>query len=178
VDARRTPKHILRAHPPDQRAQFRLDWRSPSPSTRFPAPIAPKAGPMPTYQRLGSNNHDDRKDRRKPAIELNEEPTVVVRETSPALQLTPQDHQLMSERDILSLKGDLRLERRSQHGQNKPDQRDHRTQLSRFRRAINADTVFGTHRCIQPQFNAMGSAPRKQPCFGRRRTWRWRSPNR
>ncbi len=33
VDARRTPKQILRAHLPDQRAQFRLDRRSPSPAT-------------------------------------------------------------------------------------------------------------------------------------------------
>src|SRR3982074_926841 len=110
VDARRTPKQILRAHLPDQRAQFCLNLRSPSPSMRFPTPIAAKAGPMPTHQRFGSNNHDNRKDRRKPAIELTEEPAVVIRETSAALQLTPQDHQLMSERGILSLKQDLRLE--------------------------------------------------------------------
>jgi hypothetical protein len=32
VDARRTPKGILDAHPPDQRSQFRLDLRPPSPS--------------------------------------------------------------------------------------------------------------------------------------------------
>jgi hypothetical protein len=72
--------------------------------------MAAKAGPMPPHQRFGSNNHENRKDRRKPAIELNEEPAVVVRETSPARQLTPQDHQLMLERGILSLKPDLRLE--------------------------------------------------------------------
>src|SRR6202051_1212997 len=77
---------------------------------RPPTPIAAKAGPMPTYQRIGSNNHESRKDRRKPTIELNEEPAVVVSETSPALQLAPQDHQLMSERGILGLKPDLRLE--------------------------------------------------------------------
>jgi hypothetical protein len=110
VDARRTPKRILRAHLRDQRAQFRLDRRSPSPSTRFPTPIAAKAGPMPTYQRFGSHNHENRKDRRESAIELNEEPAVVVRDTSPALQLTPQDDQLMSERGIFNLKPDLRLE--------------------------------------------------------------------
>ena len=110
VNTWRSPKQILRAHLPDQRTQFRLDRRSPSPSTRLPTPIAAKAGPMPTYQRFGANNHDSRKDRREPAIELNEEPAIVGRETSPALQLTPQDHQLMSERGILSLKPDLRLE--------------------------------------------------------------------
>jgi hypothetical protein len=65
---------------------------------------------MPTHQRFGSNHHENRKDRRKPAIELNEEPAVVVREMSAALQLTPQDRQLMSERGILSLQPDLRLE--------------------------------------------------------------------
>jgi hypothetical protein len=64
---------------------------------------------MPPYQRIGSNNHESRTDRRKSAIELNEEPAVVVSETSAALQLAPQDHQLMSERSILSLKPDLRL---------------------------------------------------------------------
>jgi hypothetical protein len=74
---------------------------------RPPTQIAAKAGPIPTYQRFGSNNHENRKDRREPAIELNEEPAVVRRETSPALQLTPQDDQLMSERGILSLKPDL-----------------------------------------------------------------------
>jgi hypothetical protein len=37
-------------------------------------------------------------------MELNEEPAVVVRETSPALQLTPQNDQLMSEHRILSFK--------------------------------------------------------------------------
>ena len=73
-------------------------------------PIAAKAGPMSTYQRFGSNNHENRKDRRKPAIELNEEPAVVTRDTRPALQLTSQDDQLMSERGILNLKPDLRPE--------------------------------------------------------------------
>jgi hypothetical protein len=65
---------------------------------------------MPTYQRFGSSNHESRKDRREPAIELNEEPAIVVRKTSPALQLAPQDDQLMSERGIFSLKPNLRLE--------------------------------------------------------------------
>ena len=36
----------------------------------------------------------------------------------------------MSEHRILRLKPALRLERRGQHGQNKPDQRDHRANLA------------------------------------------------
>jgi len=58
------------------------------------------------------------------------EPAVVICEPSPALQLTTQDDQLMSENRILRLKPALRLEWRSQHGKNKPDQRDHRANLS------------------------------------------------
>src|ERR1035437_9075050 len=137
VDARRTPKQILRAHLPDQRAQFCFDLRSPSPSMPFPTPIAAKAGPMPTHQRFGSNNHENRKDRREPAIELDEEPAVVVREASPALQLASQDDHLMSKHCILRLKPDVRLERRSQHGQNEADQRDHRDH-----RANLADSII------------------------------------
>jgi hypothetical protein len=63
------------------------------------------------------------KDRWEPAIELDEEPPVAVRKPGPPLQLASQDDQLMSERRILRLNPALRLERRSQHGQNKADLR-------------------------------------------------------
>src|SRR5664280_3045026 len=53
VNAWRTPKRILHAHPPDQRAQLRVDPRSPSQWERLPTPIAAKAGPVPTHERLG-----------------------------------------------------------------------------------------------------------------------------
>jgi len=69
--------------------------RPPSPHPLIPNSVrgdgvstwSARSGPMPTYQRFGSNNHENRKDRWKPAIELNEEPEVVVRETSPAFRL-------------------------------------------------------------------------------------------
>ena len=64
---------------------------------------------MPTQQRFGSNNHENRKDRREPAIELDEEPAVVVREASPALQLASQDDHLMPKHCILRLKPDFDL---------------------------------------------------------------------
>src|SRR5882724_2953882 len=53
VDAWRAPKRIFDAHPPDQHAQLRLDLRSPSHWTRLPTPVATKAGPVPTHERLG-----------------------------------------------------------------------------------------------------------------------------
>jgi hypothetical protein len=85
---------------------------------------------MPTHHRLGSNDHESRKDRREPAIELDEEPAIVVREANPAFQLASQDDQLMSKHCILRLKPDVRLEWRGQHGQNEADQRNHCANLA------------------------------------------------
>src|SRR5258708_34440684 len=73
------------------------------------ATVAP-AGLQNTCKRFRLYNCNDLKDQRKPSIHLYEEPAIVVREVSAALPLTPQDHQLMSERGILSIKPDLRLE--------------------------------------------------------------------
>src|SRR4030088_3207649 len=125
MDARRTPKKILRAHLPDQRAQFCLDLRSPSPSTRFPTPIAAKAGPMPMHQRFGLDNRHDLQDRRKPAIKQNEEPAVSIRETTPPLSLRRRKNSLISSHCFLALSPTLRLEWRGQHSHNKIEQRDH-----------------------------------------------------
>src|SRR5271167_3781917 len=43
VDARRAPKRIFDAHPPDQHAQLHVDLRAPSLRARFPTPVAAKA---------------------------------------------------------------------------------------------------------------------------------------
>src|ERR1700730_12818599 len=56
-------------------------------------------------------------------------PTIVVREPDAATKRAPQNNQLMSERGILSLKPDLRLERRGQRGQSKTEQPDHSASL-------------------------------------------------
>src|SRR3977135_3881957 len=117
---RGSPKQILRAHLSDQRAQFNLDSWAPSSPPRFPTPIATKAGPVPTHQRLRMDNRNDLQDRWKPSIHLDEEPAVVVGRLSATPHPAPQDDQLMSEHRILRA---LRLERRGQHGQNKPDHR-------------------------------------------------------
>src|ERR1700730_12933607 len=68
-------------------------------------------------------------------------PTIVVREPDAATKRAPQNNQLMSERGILSLKPDLRLEQRRQHGQDKPDEPDHRGHLA----DSSFNWVFGTH---------------------------------
>src|ERR1700738_5491404 len=129
VNAWRTPKRIFDAHPPDQRAQFRVDLRSPSQWERLPTPGAAKAGPVPTHERLGPDDCENLQDRRKPAIQLNQEPAIMVREPDATRQPTPHDNQLMSKHRVLSLKPQLRLEWRGQDGQNETEQTDHSASL-------------------------------------------------
>jgi hypothetical protein len=63
VDARRPPERVLDAHLSDQRSEVGLDLRSSSQWARLPAPVAAKAGPMPTHERLGTDNREDLQDR-------------------------------------------------------------------------------------------------------------------
>src|SRR5678816_1416526 len=62
VDAWRAPKRIFDAHPPDQSAQLRVDRRSPSQWARLPTPVATKAGPVPTHERLGPDDCENLQD--------------------------------------------------------------------------------------------------------------------
>src|ERR1700694_4302308 len=109
VDAWRAPKRIFDAHPPDQCAQLRVDLRSPSLWARLPTPVAAKAGPVPTHECLGPDDCENLQDRRKPAIELDQEPAVIVRKPDAAMQPTSQDNQLMSKHRILSSKRNFDL---------------------------------------------------------------------
>src|SRR5712671_2259937 len=129
VDAWRAPKRIFDAHPPDQYAQLRVDLHSPSQWTRLPTPVAAKAGPMPTHERLGPDDCEDLQDRREPAIQLDQEPAIMVRQPDATMQPTPQDNQLMSKHRVLSLKPQLRLEWRGRDGQNETEQPDHSASL-------------------------------------------------
>jgi hypothetical protein len=125
VDSWRTPKRVLNAHPPDQYAEVRLDQRPPSPRTRLPTSVATKAGTMPPHESLRTDDREDLQDRRKPSIQLDKEPAIVIRQPNPTMNFTPQNDQLMSERRILCLKPTLRLEWRGQDGQDEAEQGDH-----------------------------------------------------
>src|SRR5450631_4019032 len=129
VDARRAPKRIFEAHPPDQHAHLRVDLRPPSPWPRLPTPVAAKAGPVPTHECLRPDDCENLQDRRKPAIELDQEPAIMVREPDATMQPTPHDNQLMPKQRVLSLKSQLRLEWRAQNGQNETKQPDHSASL-------------------------------------------------
>jgi hypothetical protein len=59
---------------------------------------------MPTNERLGPDDCDILQDRRKPAIQPDKEPAIMVREPDATMQPTPQDIQLMSKHRVLSFK--------------------------------------------------------------------------
>src|ERR1700675_4961367 len=62
MNTRCSPKRVFYAHPPDQPAKLRLDLWPPSPSTRFPTPVAPKASPVSTDERLGPDDCENEQD--------------------------------------------------------------------------------------------------------------------
>ena len=80
---------------------------------------------MPTDKGLRSDDCDGLEDRGNPSIQLDEEPTITVREPDAATHPPPQYDQLMSERSILCLKSALRLERQGQQGQEEAEQSNH-----------------------------------------------------
>ncbi len=125
MDTRRTPKRVFYAHPPDQSAQLRINPRPPSPRTRFSPSVASKAGSMPTHECLRLDDRYDLQNRRKPSIQPDQEPAVIVRQPDPAMHLTPQNDNRMSEHRILSLKPAFRLEWRGQNGQDEAEQSEH-----------------------------------------------------
>src|SRR5215471_12693849 len=73
MDARRPPKCILSAYPPDQCPKIGIDLWPASKTARFPPPVATKTGAMPAHEGLGPDDRDGLEDRREPTIKLNEE---------------------------------------------------------------------------------------------------------
>jgi hypothetical protein len=68
--ARRAPKHIFNAHPPDQCSQIGTDLRAASQVSRFATPVSAKTGTMPAHHGLGPDDRDRLENRWKPAIQL------------------------------------------------------------------------------------------------------------
>src|SRR5665213_1356179 len=160
VDARCAPKRILHAHPPDQRTEVRFDLRPPSLEAGFPTPIAAKTGPVPPHECFRSDDRDDLQDRRKPSIQLDQEPAIVVREPDPAMHLAPQNDQLMSEHRILCLKPAFRLEWRAQNGQDEAAQSEHGPQTLGDSFGYSMRIKFSVHTLVTSTKSAPGPTVR------------------
>src|SRR5713226_5282637 len=122
MDARRTPQRIVNAHPPDQRAQVRVDLRPASKGAGFPTPVMAKAGPMPTHQGLRSDDSDGPEHRWNPSIQQDQEQAIPICELDATPHPALQHNQLMTERRVLRLKSALRLERRDGQGQEEKEE--------------------------------------------------------
>ena len=146
MDARRSPDRIFHAHLLDQRTKVGVDPGPPSPGTGLPMPIAAKARPMPTHQRLGMDDRKSLQNRRKQSGQVHQKPAVAVGEPGPTWHLTAQNDQLMSEYHVLCFKPTPRLEWRGQSRKEEAEQCQHaaRTSGDSFSRT-NTNEVFGTH---------------------------------
>jgi hypothetical protein len=78
MDPWRALERALAAQLSDQRSKVRVDPRSPSSRTRLPKPIEAESSPMPSDQSLWLDQDQGAQNRRKPTIELNEEPAIAI----------------------------------------------------------------------------------------------------
>ena len=94
----------------------------------------------------------------EPAIQLDKEPAIMVREPDATRQPTPPDIQLMTKHRVLSLKPQLRLEWRGQDSQNETEYPDHSASLGdsitastqmRFSVHTGDEVTFGATRLVQ-----------------------------
>ena len=99
---------------------------------------------MPAHEGLGLDDRDHPQDRRKPAIQLDQEQAIAARELDTSPHLPPQ-HDQMPEHGILCFKSTLRLKRRSERASKKHSSAIIADDVRRFCHQINTDGVFGTH---------------------------------
>jgi hypothetical protein len=88
--------------------------RPPSKRARLPTPVPTKAGPMPTNERLWTDDRDDLQNRRKPSIQLDKEYAIAVRKPDTPVHYPAQHNHLVPERSIFGFKLARRLKWRDQ----------------------------------------------------------------
>src|SRR5207247_11289056 len=97
MDARRSSQRIFRAHPPDQRAQIRVDLRSTSKGAGFPTPVPTEAGAMPADEGLRSDDRDGIRERWDASIQLDKEQVIAVGELDETATPALDQHYLVEE---------------------------------------------------------------------------------
>ena len=126
MNSRRAPQWIVLAHPPDEIAQLALDPGPSWPSSRFPAPVNPKSGSMPS-QDSGRLNNSGQTEQARPHSGHPKHQGTVTRAKPEALRGSPQgDVELMTQKEVLDFKPAPRLERIGDKRRKQADDRKHR----------------------------------------------------
>ena len=138
-------KTVLDAHPPDQGPQLGCDPGSASRISGLPAPISAKPDPVPADDGLRAHDGDGLEDRRKYAIQQDEEEAVAIGELDATAYFALQQDELLPQSGILCLKPTPGLEQSGNEMPEEDDQRDHRADDRRFCHQINPDEICGRH---------------------------------
>jgi hypothetical protein len=113
-----------------------------APSGAFPVGATSNTGSSEIF---GPDDCENLQNCWKPAIQLDKEPAIKVREPNATTPAALQDNQLMSQHCILGFKPQLRPEWRGQDGQSEAEQPDHHASLGDSNAVSHK--VFGTHSC-------------------------------
>src|SRR5665213_1416440 len=147
MESRSAPERIGQAHFPNQISNVLRDPRPAATRPREPAPIGPKAAPMPSQHCF---RPDDRKridGRRAKPVEPQKGEPVEVRETRPLRRLAPEDIDLLTENQYFRLKPSPRLEQRSQDASKQNQNIDHEDEASTDSLPLaSPNWVSGRHR--------------------------------
>jgi hypothetical protein len=99
---RGAPKWLLHAHPRiDARSSVSICGRPPNGRTSNAS--SNETGPVPTHEGLGPSDCENLQDRRKPAIELDQELAIIVRKPDATIQPTPHHIQPISRHGVAQL---------------------------------------------------------------------------
>ena len=112
MDAGRPPQRVGQAHVPDETPNICRNPRTATARPGSPAPIEPKAAPVPAHQRLRPNHRHDVHDARIHPVQPNEDQPIEVGEPRPSRRRALEDTWLVPEDDVLDLEPCPQLERR------------------------------------------------------------------
>jgi hypothetical protein len=111
----RAPQRVGKADLMNEISNVLADRRTPCPTLRPPAPIGSKPRAMPAYDRLGPQDCERAQHARPQSIEPDEQQPITARQARPPGSGSPQDVQLMAEKQNLGLKPRSRHQPRSRH---------------------------------------------------------------
>jgi len=161
MNARRTPRRVLRRHTPDQATGFGFRrGASDEPATRLPGPELPKAFPVPAHDRVGLND-DPGLFPPWPKAAQREPEEPIHRPHSRARSLGREDGELLAEGEVFDQKVGSRRCETSEPTKDEGDSGEHRDRMEGCRGGVNSatglDSRFDPARASRSLSTRMGS---------------------